>query len=178
MCLGHLKLLEETSNPVMSPVEVALGYEDGIFRFFQALLICALSYEAGCKLLADPNIFLKEWELFQNNLIKNMDIDPNWNIYSKYNKFKEYMRYYIDMPIYEVLQKDSSGSSKSGTDWKAAIAVIFKKLTYKETEIWNMPLNKLFQEWTANAEGEGQIKVLNKFTADKIKAAKEKAKEK
>jgi hypothetical protein len=87
------------------------------------------------------------------------------------------MAYYLDMPFYEVLQKDTGGT-KSGTDWKAAIAIIFKKLDYSQSEILNMPMNKLFQEWTANAEAEGQIKVVNKFTADKLKAAKAKAKEK
>jgi hypothetical protein len=177
LCLGHLLLLEKTNNPVMSKEEVALGYQDGVYRFFQALLVCALSYEDGCKLLGDTELFLEEWELFQNNLIKNIEREPDWNIYSKLSLFKDYMAYYLDMPFYEVLQKDTGGT-KSGTDWKAAIAIIFKKLDYSQSEILNMPMNKLFQEWTANAEAEGQIKVVNKFTADKLKAAKAKAKEK
>jgi hypothetical protein len=162
----------------MSKEEVALGYQDGVYRFFQALLICALSYEDGCKLIDDTNLFLEEWERFQNNLLKNIEREPDWNIYAKVRLFKEYMAYYVEsMPFYEITQKES-GSTKSGTDWKAAIKIIFKKLSYTKSEIYNMPLNQLFQEWTANAEAEGQIKVLNKFTADKLKAAKEKAKEK
>lgn len=157
----------------MSKDETALGYQDGVYRFFQALLICALSYEDGCKLLEDTKLFLDEWELFQNNLIENIHREPDWNIYAKLRLFKEYMAYYVDsMPFYEVTQKESgAGSSKSGTDWKAAITIIFKKLDYTKSEILNMPLNQMFQEWTANAEAEGQIKVVNKFTADKMKAA-------
>jgi hypothetical protein len=175
-CMGHLTLLEETNNPLIAKDEMEVGYQEGIYRFFQALLVCALTYEEAYELLNDRDAWLTEWDRFQKNLIKNMDVESDWNIHAKLKLFKEYMAYYLDMPSYEILQEKKD--AKSGTDWKAAIAIIFKKLDYSKSEIMNMPMNQLFQEWTANAEAEGSIKVFNKYTADKVKAALKKEKEK
>ncbi len=171
-CFGHLILLEETNNPLIAKDEIPVGYSEGVFRLYQALLVCALSYEDGLELLSNKDKWIREWKRFEKNLVKNMDIEKDWNILAKVNLFKNYMNYYLDLPAYEIIQGGSnSTSSKSGTDWKNAIKVIFKKLSYSESEILNMNMKQLFQEWTSYMECEGSIKVFNKFTADKLKEA-------
>lgn len=175
--LGHIILLEETSNPLISKDEIPVTKAEGAYRLFQALLICALTYEEGLELLNDKEKWLAEWARFEKNLIANMDVDPNWNLYIKLQMFKNYMSYYVlSMPDYKILHRDEK-STNSGTDWRAAIKVMFKKLNYTQSEILNMGLDQLFQEWTVNAEGEGSIKVFDKYTSDKIKAANKRMKE-
>jgi hypothetical protein len=176
-CLGHVLLLEESKNPFISKDKQEISEAEMCHRLFQALIICALTYEEGLELLSDANKWIAEWERFQTNLLFNMRSEPEWNHYTKRKAFENYIQFYLhSMPSYEVLHADD-GKSKSGTDWRAALDVIFRKLNHSETEVLNMPLTQLFQKWTVNAEGEGAIKVFNKFTADKIKAAERKRKE-
>lgn len=177
LCLGHILLLEETKNPFIAKEQVAIGEAEMCYRLFQALIICALTYEEGLDLITDPQKWITEWQRFQTNLIANMQAEPEWNHYTKRKAFEKYMTFYLhSMPSYEILHGDENGS-KSGTDWRAALDVLFRKLNHSKTEILNMPIPELFQKWTVNAESEGTIKVFNKFTADKIKAAERKRKE-
>lgn len=170
-CLGHLLLLTETKNPLLSEDVTPVGFQDGTYKFYQALVICSNTYEDGCALLDDMELLANEWNAFNDNLMANMKIDPNWNIYAKVNAFNKYMAYYLDsMPDYKVVSKGDR-KMKSGTDWRTSIKVIFQKLNYPESVILNMNMRQLFQEWTANAESEGAIEVLSKFTSDKMKAA-------
>ena len=167
-CLGHLILLETLNNPIISKEVVDVDFEESIGHFFIALLVCGLTYEEAVLLLTDDKILKEELKLFCDNLAKNMELEPGWNVPMKLSLFKEYMERYLDIPFYDEKTK-SNGESPSGTDWKSSIFIIFKKLGYSESDILNMPLNKLFLTWTAYAEGEGAIKVCNKYEAEGIR---------
>jgi len=173
LCLGHIILLEALNNPLISPTEKDVNMLEGLDYFFLALLICSLSYEEGLLLLTDKKIYSEECELFCNNLLKNMELDENWNIYSKMTLFKQYMSEYMNsMPYYEEKQSRTS-ESPSGNDWKNSIFIIFKKMGYTQSEIFNMSIKKLFVEWTGYAESEGAIKICNKFEAEQLKQLQE-----
>lgn len=160
--MGHMLILESLASPLVSSEKSNISMEDGIYNFFAALLVCAQSYEDNLITLNNDNLYKETMSQFIYNLMKNIDFDPNWNIYSKLNMFKEYMDYYMDIPFFTE-QTDNSNDIPSGTDWKQNIFVVFKKMGYTESEILNMNFKKLFYEWCSWAESEGGIKVWNKY---------------
>jgi hypothetical protein len=166
-CLGHIMLLERINNPFISAEEQTVSKVDGLYYFFLALLICGHSFEDGKQLLDDIKLLEQTAKAFCDNLIVQMGNEPEWNYFSKFNMFKAYMKYYLDMPFYDKLNSETGGNPldnvPSGTDWKNSIFITFKKLGYTQTQIVNMSLKKLFYEWTAYAESEGAIKVANKY---------------
>jgi len=109
---------------------------------------------------------------FTENLQRNMVVEcSTWNIFSKLALFREYIAYYMQFPWYTEERK-SKPSTPSGTDWTQNLYVTFKKLGYSESQILNMPMRKLFFEWCSFAEGEGAIKVMNKFDVEMLARAK------
>ena len=169
-CLGHILLLQEMNNPFIAPEEIKTNDLDySIKHFYVSLLVCSMTYENGYKMLNNFKLLENEWKRFEKNLTANMEADKNWNIFLQFNTFKKYMEYHLDMPFFEVVNNNNN-SLPSGTDWKNSIFITFKKLGYSQTEILNMNMKRLYQEWTTYAEGEGGIKIFDKFTADKIKA--------
>jgi hypothetical protein len=147
-------------NPMIEEKITEASLDVSLFYFFQALLICAASYEDNMELLNDDEKYKSIFDKFQVNLLKNMEQDKGWNIFSKIKMFKEYLNYYMDVPIYTE-ERESKPTTPSGTDWKQNIYLTFKKLGYQESEILNMNFLKLFYEWCSYAEGEGAIKVMN-----------------
>lgn len=170
-CLGHLILLEFINNPLIKTDKLDLDIVDGTFNFFMALLICSLSYEDGEKLITDPDLLNEEMNKFSDNLKKNMDLDPKWNIVSKIDLFKQYMGVHLDMPLYDNKQK-SSGEDQSGNDWKTSIFLVFKKMDYSESAVLNMNIKRLFNLWAAYAESEGAIRLMNKYDVQAVKSLK------
>ena len=98
-CLGHIILLESLNNPVISKEVVDVDFEESIGHFFIALLVCGLTYEEAVLLLTDDKILKEELKLFCDNLAKNMELEPGWNIPSKLVLFKEYMNRYLNIPF-------------------------------------------------------------------------------
>lgn len=162
LSLGHLMVLEKVGNPVLGDAEIDYSMDEGMYWFFSALLICALTYEENTELLNDESKCRTVFDEFVINLVKNMDEDKNWNIFSKMSLFKEYLSYYMDVPIYTE-EHPSSNSLPSGTDWKQNMYLIFKRMGYNDTDIYNMNIRRLFYEWCSYAEAEGGIKVMNKY---------------
>ena len=171
-CLGHVILLEQLKNPLLSEIPTDAELNDGLLNFFVALLICALDYENGIKLISNVDTFKDEMDMFCHNLQRNMKEDKDWNFLNKIALFKYYMKYYLDMPLYTESSSKGEEGTGSGTDWKNSIFIIFKKLGYTEKDILNMSLKKLFYEWTAFAESEGAISVMNKWDYEQIKRLK------
>lgn len=136
--------------------------EDGLYWFFCALLICAMSYEDNIQVLNNDKEYTELMDKFTQNLLINMENDKEWNMFSKINHFKEYINYYMDVPYYTEEGKPND-RLPSGTDWKQNMFLIFKKFGYSDSEIYNMNLRKLFYTWCSYAESEGGIKVMNKF---------------
>jgi len=167
-CLGHIILLEALNNPIIGQEVKDIPLEDAISHFFIALLICALSYEEALILLTDEKVFSEEITSFCDNLIKNMELEPSWNIVAKQTLFREYMSRHLDMPLYNETTT-ADGSAPSGNDWKTSIFVVFKKLGFSESETLNMNIKKLFLTWAAYAESEGAVKIMNKYEVDTIK---------
>lgn len=165
--MGHLIILEKLQSPLVSKDKINLGMQDGIYFFIQGILICALDFEDNVKMLENEQLWKEEMDKFTSNLLKNMDADPNWNIYDKLRLFAEYIAYYMDIPIF-VEEHSKETTVPSGTDWKQNMFLIFKKLGYGESEILNMSFKKLFFEWASYAESEGAIKVLNKMEVDQL----------
>lgn len=172
-CLGHYMLLEYMQNPMINPEKVDIEMNDGLHWFFMALIICSLTYEDGIKLLSSEEDFKSVSKQFFDNLKKDMDIQ-GWNIFTKLNTFRDYVRYYLEMPIYTEESQTSEPTTPSGTDWKQNMFLIFKKLGYDESDILNMNLKKLFYEWCSYAEGEGAIKVMNKVDLEQLKQLRKK----
>lgn len=165
--LGHFLILEQIQNPLINDQEAGANLIEGMYSFFQALVICGQSYEENLKTLSSDESQKEVFDRFTVNLLKNMDIDKSWNIFDKIKLFKEYMNYYMDIPIYSE-EKSSDDKMPSGTDWKQNIYLTFKKLGYRESEILNMSFKRLFSEWTSHAESEGAIKVMNKYDLDNL----------
>jgi hypothetical protein len=169
--LGHFIILRQLKSPMINEVAEDVSLEDGLYWFFNALLVCALSYEDNLELLANEARFKEVYQQFCDNLIKNIEAEKNWNIFSKLHMFKEYMSYYMEMPVFDEEGKPSE-KAPSGIDWTQNIFVTFKKLGYSETEILNMNFRKLFYEWTSHAESEGAIRVWNKVNLDQLARAR------
>jgi hypothetical protein len=91
----------------------------------------------------------------------------NFCLYKDINKFKLYMAYYMEMPLYTV-NKPGKSKAASGTDWKNNIFTLFKKQGYSELEILNMNMKKVWVEWSSYAENEGAITVINKYEFDQL----------
>lgn len=170
-CLGHYMLLQHVQNPILNDTAVDVSIEDGLHWFFLALLICSFTYEEALQLLNDEEVFAKVSSEFFDNLSKVMKADEGWNFFAKMNLFKEYLRYYMEMPIYTE-ETDASGGVPSGTDWTQNMFLIFKKLGYPESAILNMNMKKLFYEWCSYAEAEGAIKVMNRIDIEGLKRLK------
>lgn len=162
LCLGHLILLEETGNPLINDATQDASLEEALYWLFQALLICSMTYEDGIKILSDDKLYEELFKEFSDNLIKNMDMEKDWNFIHKLNLYKNYLIYHMEMPIYTE-ERQTNPEVPSGTDWKTNLLVTFKKLGYSDTEIINMNIKKLFYEWCSFAESEGALKVMNKF---------------
>lgn len=161
LCLGHLLVLEKLENPIISKEEISCNMEEGMLWFFNALLVCALSYEDNIKYLNDDTLYKELIDEFTVNLLINIEKDKDWNIFAKIQLFKEYMNFHLDIPIYTEERTDNS--LPSGTDWKQNIYLVFKKMGYKDKEIYNMNIRRLFYEWCSYAESEGGIKVMNRY---------------
>lgn len=162
LSLGHLMVLERVNNPIVSNKESSFNIEDGMYWFFSALIVCGMSYEDNIIILNNEKKHKELMDEFTVNLIKNMELDSKWNIFSKVQLFKEYMNYYMDVPFYTE-ERPSSDRIPSGTDWKQNMYLVFKKLGYNDMDIYNMNIRRLFFEWCSYAESEGGIKVMNKF---------------
>lgn len=170
-CLGHITLLESLDNPLIKPEEEQVELTDGVAHFFLAVIICSMTYEDSLEMLNDTALFSKTCEDFCKNLDKNMELDPHWNVYSQVARFKRYMSFHLDsMPFYEETYEQKA-DVQSGSDWRAAIFITFKKLGYTQSEILNMSVKRLFAEWVQYAESEGAVKILNKYQAEMLKAA-------
>lgn len=172
-CLGHVIILEAINNPLIKEAEENVEIDDGICYFFLALLICSVTYEDGIEMLNNPTLFSKICNEFCDNVIKNMELDPTWNIHTRINMYKNYMANFLQsMPLYNETSEDSgNNNTASGGDWKSSIFIIFKKLGYSQTEILNMNIKNLFMLWAQYAEGEGAIKICNKYEAEQLKKA-------
>lgn len=162
LCLGHLMLLEKTENPMVSKVEVEMNMSDSMYWFFSAILICGLSYEDNIKYHNDDKLYKELMDEFSANLLQNIENDKNWTIFEKLQAFKQYMNYHFDMPFYTE-ERVNDDKIPSGSDWKQNLYLIFKKLGYSDTEIYNMNIRRLFYEWCSYAESEGGIKVMNRY---------------
>ena len=172
-CLGHFLILRQLKSPLNGENEIEVNFTDGIYWLFHALIVCALSYEDNLELLNDDDKFASIFKEFSDKLVKNMELDKNWNIHEKLMLFKQYMAYFMEMPMYT---GEGEGSTKapSGTDWCSNIFVIFKShLGYTESEILNMNFRKLFYEWCNYAEENGAIQVSNKTTLAQHRLAKQ-----
>lgn len=165
--LGSFLLLEQTGNPMMGEAAVDVSMSDGLYHFFSALLICSTTYEENLKILSDDVLHKKIFDAFTDNLLKNIEIDPQWNIYHKINLFRDYINHHMEIPFYS--EENTQKGLASGTDWKQNIFLTFKKLGYSETEILNMSFKRLFNEWCSWAESEGAIKVLNKWEVKQMR---------
>lgn len=164
--LGIYCLLERINSPVVNE-NVDLTYTMGLSKeqqiqkllyLFDAVFLCSLGYDLGNKALNDDELFNKLRDQFDKGLIESMEMGWNW-CFELY-KFKQYIKYFMDIPLFERIGKQSQKAS--GSDWKKTIFVMFKGLSYSESEILNMPLKRLFDEWTTQAESAGGIRVKNK----------------
>jgi hypothetical protein len=122
-------------------------------------------------MLHDSSKFESTVELFNNHLVTQMKNEPGWNLDAKLRLFKEYIHYFMDMPMFTEEGPKDDGTP-SGTDWVQNIFVTFKKIGYTESEILNMNMRKLLYEWTSEAESQGAIKVFNCSSLQQYLAAK------
>lgn len=168
-CLGHFLLLERIKSPVVNvneektlPIEtfqlsVKEQYQK-LTSFFTAVLICAMDYELGEKALRDDVLMEKVAKQFMEVVMQDMK-RANWNYPREFYVFKQYIKYSFNIPPFQLKRRQPK--YPSGTNWKDALYGVFKKLGYTERDILNMPLNRLFQEWTIEGESNGVLTVKN-----------------
>lgn len=170
-CLGHYIILRQFNSPVAAETEVAIDRVAGAYWLFHAILVCAQSYEDNLLILKNDQLLEATTEQFNQHLIKQMHNEPGWHIDAKLKLFKEYLNYFMELPMFtEETSKDDG--APSGTDWVQNIFVTFKKMGYTESEILNMNMRKLLYEWCSHAEEQGAIKVFNRGNLQQYLAAK------
>jgi len=166
LSLGHIILLEQIKNPAVCDDIKLDTYGDQATHLFIALVICGMKYEQALETLNDSAKLDQTAKEFVANLKLVMEKNKHWNLIYEFNKFKEYLAYFLDsMPEYESASEQDDGKP-SGNDWRTNIFIIFKKMGYVQDEILNMNMRRMFLEWAAFAETEGQIKILSKFEAN------------
>lgn len=170
--LGHYVILEQVKSPfISSDPDNAIGMEDGSAHFLFCLLICSLTFEECLKVLDDRKLFLKLIKKVEKNLLKSMKKDRDWNLFYKVGMFKEYIRFFTEMPVFQV--EENSPSVPSGIDWKQNLFTIARnEWGYTDSEILNMPMRRLFFEWCSYAEKNGAIRVQNADELELLKAIK------
>jgi hypothetical protein len=159
--LGHYILLEQIESPfITDDPNQSVEMEYGLCHFLMCLLICSQTYEDNVKMLNEKEHLQVVVKVFQKNLLKSMKKDKQWNIYHKLMLFKEYIKFFTEMPVFQVEQKNDK--APSGIDWKQNLFTIAKnEWGYSDSEILNMPLRRLFFEWCSFAEKSGSIRVQN-----------------
>lgn len=171
--MGHLLLLEYTGNPLINVDIENINLLDGVYYFFHALLVCSLNYEDNLKVLNNETEHIKLAQKFTVNLLEQMKREPDWNIFNKIKLFKEYIKYFMEMPMFT--EENKSGADiPSGVDWKQNLILVFKKLGYEEKDIMDMNFKKIFYVWTSYAESEGALKVMNRFDIESVKQIQKK----
>lgn len=159
--LGHYILLEQIESPfITDDPTTSVPKDEGMTHFLMCLLVCSQTYEDNVKMFEDPIRLKKLAKAFQKNLLKSMKKEKDWNIYAKLMLFKEYIRFFTTMPIFQVERE--SDKVPSGIDWKQNLFTMAKnEWGYTDTEILNMPLRRLFFEWCSVGEKTGAIRVQN-----------------
>ena len=169
--LGHYIILESLGNPLIAEKAQEMPITDTLAWFFSALLVCAATYEDNLLILNDDVEHKRLFKEFSENVMKNMEAEPGWNIFGKLKLFREYIDHYFSVPIYNE-EHESKAKSPSGGDWRTTILLTFKKFGYSETEILNMSFKKLFYIWCSFAESEGAIKIWNKMDLEMLARSK------
>jgi signal transduction histidine kinase len=167
-CLGHYILLEQIQSPfITDDPNASAEMGEGLAHFLMCLLVCSQTYEDNVKMLNDWKMLTVATKALQKNLFKSMKKDKQWNIYHKLALFKDYIRFFTEMPIFQVEQQ--SDRVPSGIDWKQNLFTIAKnEWGYTDAEILNMPLRRLFFEWCSYAEKGGGIRVQNSEEMDNL----------
>lgn len=180
------KILDEPVNNCLydfftAVILCGVSYEQGLYLInnptsfkrliddFSYNLVVSMSKKKLWKLYIKSSWWMinkSKW--FNKNIHQKLFINKcNFNFYKDINKFKLYMAYYMEMPLYTV-NKTGKQTSQSGTDWKNNIFTLFKKQGYSELEILNMNMKKIWVEWTSYAENEGAITVINKHEFNQL----------
>lgn len=111
-------------------------------------------------MLEEPKILKKLGKTVSKNIRKSMRKEKGWNIYAKMALFKQYIRFFTAMPIFQ--EETKSDRVPSGIDWKQNLFTIAKnEWGYTDSQILNMPLRRLFFEWCSFGEKGGAIRVQN-----------------
>lgn len=167
--LGHYILLEQIESPfITDDPKASVEMDAGMCHFLMCLLVCSQTYEDNVKMLEDRKHLEKVVKEFQKNLFKSMKNDKHWNIYHKLSLFKDYIKFFTEMPVFQVEHENKR--VPSGIDWKQNLFTIAKnEFGYSDSEILNMPLRRLFFEWCSYAEKNGAIRVQNADEMDSLK---------
>ena len=97
--------------------------------------------------------------------------NKSWNIQLEMNKVSEYISTFIKMPIFE--QKQNEATEPSGISWiNNLFSLLRNEYGYSETEILNFPITRVFAEWTAFAEKNGMVHVLNDVELEMVRVAR------
>jgi hypothetical protein len=116
-----------------------------------------------------PNAWLNRKLLVQqflNNLNEIMK-HKSFNTLNEIIIFENYLRYYIDIPKFKILQQNDD--FPSGSDEITSTLIIFKELNYEETEVMNMGFNRLQVIKCSILENRGVIRVCEKRVVEYLK---------
>ena len=171
--LGHYLLLEKLQNPFLTDnPNFQIDLVNGIYNFYFALIICGHSYEENVELLNNEKELKRICNKISKHIIKVSKKEKGWNIWEKIVMFKQYIRYFSDIPNFTI--ENQSNSAASGIDWKQNLFTIAKsEWGYTDTEILNMPLSRLFYEWCSFAEKNGSIHVLNHDEMEQVESIRQ-----
>lgn len=171
--LGHYILLKNIGNPMLESEETDLADNDKLCWFLQTILICASDYKSNIAMLEDFPSHKETMERLIENLLKNMEADPRWNIFEHLRNFRAYVNYYMEVPIYFKERDDSASPTPSGTDWLQNLYFTLKRHGgYSEEEILDMNMRKVLYLWCGYAESEGSIKVIDRQSLEQLARSK------
>ena len=170
--MGHYIILKNIGNPMLDNSETNIADDEKLCWFFQTLLICASTYEDNIEMLQNLESHKETMDKLVANLMKVMESDPHWNIFEHLRSFRDYVNFYMDVPVY-FNEHESKEVTKSGIDWVQNLYFTMKKHGgYSESEIMNMNFKKLLYVWCSYAESEGSIKVINKQDLQQLARAR------
>ena len=122
-------------------------------------------------MIEDQTYFDEVKSVFEEHLSKYIK-RQHWNIHSEIREIHKYLDFYINsMPVFS---EKGTPSPPSGVDWKNNLYCVLKnEYGYTQSEIMNMNMRRVYDEWVTFAAKNGCITVKTKQQLEKETAAKE-----
>jgi hypothetical protein len=155
-CLGHIFLMQRFGCAFSSESPDTMG---GIDDLLLGISICSRTYEEFLEFVNTPKE-LKEWTKKWGKYIKKETKKKNFDILSKFEFFREYLKSGIFIPKYWELET-SEHKEQSGTHWTHTVLnTLTSELGYTQSEALNVAIARGLQDYFRYLEKNGSITLM------------------